>query len=215
MSGARNAFSIDSSIAQAPFYASEPASSAELVGGRVSAVVAAFGDLPGLRRGDRGGWAFGGATGAAGRPEWPPHRPRPSPDGRELEHLGRAAGRLDLGRGALAERVGHDEERPRHVAVAEDLERLVERANQPGRGQDVGRDRNRGRPVPTLAALPPSISGMSRMPVSARAEMRPTFTISYSTRNMFRKPRSFGRRTWIGVWPPSNQGWIVPPVRDF
>src|ERR1035437_3359930 len=43
MSGARNAFSIDSSIAKAPFYASESASSAELVGGRVCAVVTAFG----------------------------------------------------------------------------------------------------------------------------------------------------------------------------
>src|SRR5450759_4835819 len=37
MSGARKAFSIDSNMAQEPFYASEPASPAGLVEGRVSA----------------------------------------------------------------------------------------------------------------------------------------------------------------------------------
>ena len=62
---------------------------------------------------------------------------------RELEHLGRAAGRLDLRRGALAEGVGDDEERPGHVAVAEDLERLVQRSDQPDGREDVGRDRHR------------------------------------------------------------------------
>src|SRR5450756_2739430 len=61
----------------------------------------------------------------------------------------------------------------------------------------------------------PSTSGISRMPVSAKAEMRPIFTISYSIRNLFLKPRSFGMRIWIGVCPPSNHGWMVPPVLDF
>ena len=45
--------------------------------------------------------------------------------------------------------------------------------------------------------------------------MAPTLTTSYSILNRFLKPRSFGMRMWSGVWPPSNQGGIEPPARDF
>jgi hypothetical protein len=34
--------------------------------------------------------------------------------------------------------------------------------------------------------------------------MSPTLTGWYSVRKRLRKPRSFGSRMWIGIWPPSK-----------
>ncbi len=44
--------------------------------------------------------------------------------------------------------------------------------------------------------------------------MRPTLTTWYSMRSRRLKPRSLGTRTWMGVWPPSNQPGMLAPARD-
>jgi hypothetical protein len=73
-----------------------------------------------------------------------------------------------------------------------------------------------GAPPPLLVAgVAPGISPDSSLPSSTSWAMSPTLTTSYSTRARFRKPWSFGIRMWIGVWPPSNQAGIEPPVRAF
>ena len=98
----------------------------------------------------------------------------------------------------------------RQLAGAEDLERLVERPDEPDGAQDVLVDRDRA----GLGALGAAVSA-SNAPRSASAPMAPTFTTSYSILNRFLKPRSLGMRMWSGVWPPSNQGGIEPPARAF
>ena len=107
------------------------------------------------------------------------------------------------------------------LAVAEDLERLVQRAHEPDRAQDLLVDRDRGglagfaASLSLAAAFGPGISPGSSAPSSTSSAIRPRFTTSYWILNGFLKPRSFGMRMWIGVWPPSNQGGIVPPARAF
>jgi hypothetical protein len=61
----------------------------------------------------------------------------------------------------------------------------------------------------------PGRSPSGSRPSSIAALMAPTLTTSYSIRLMLRKPRSFGIRMWIGVWPPSNQAGMELPARDF
>src|ERR1044072_5682108 len=50
-------------------------------------------------------------------------------------------------------------------------------------------------------------------PAAAPATL-PSCTPLYSTRVGFVTPR-FGRRRWIGIWPPSNHTGIPPPERAF
>ena len=63
--------------------------------------------------------------------------------GRDLDHLGRAAGRLDLRAGALREGVRQHEQLRVDLAVAEDLEREPVAPDQAGRLQGIGVDRDR------------------------------------------------------------------------
>src|SRR5439155_23275917 len=51
------------------------------------------------------------------------------------------------------------------------------------------------------------------VPADATASL-PTCTTWYSTRVGLTNPR-FGRRRWIGIWPPSNHTGIPPPERAF
>src|SRR5204863_8800458 len=51
------------------------------------------------------------------------------------------------------------------------------------------------------------------VPAGAPAR-RPSCTTWYSTRVGLMNPR-FGRRRWIGIWPPSNHAGMPPPERAF
>ena len=117
-------------------------------------------------------------------------------------------------RADCGERVGDDEQRRRQLAVAEDLERLVQGPDEPDGAQDVLVDRDLGGGL-GLALRRASGASTSNAPRSAAAAMAPMFTTSYSILNRFLKPRSFGMRMWSGVWPPSNQGGMPPPARAF
>ena len=73
------------------------------------------------------------------------------------------------------ERVGHDEQRRAQLAGAEDLERLVEAADEPDGAQDVLVDRDLGAALRLALAVGAWVSSAPR---STAASMSPTFTTS-------------------------------------
>src|SRR5260221_3897710 len=52
-------------------------------------------------------------------------------------------------------------------------------------------------------------------PSTAAAARRSTFTATNGLRWRFLKPRIFGMRMWMGVWPPSNHPGMPGPLRAF
>src|SRR5687767_5539878 len=55
-----------------------------------------------------------------------------------------------------------------------------------------------------------SVSGVSSVPASLESWRR--FTVWAVTLNGLVKPR-LGSRRYIGIWPPSNPGLVLPPAR--
>src|SRR5690606_19764405 len=68
-----------------------------------------------------------------------------------------------------------------------------------------------GRPLPrSTSRWLASTSGV--IVSSSRRSRSRRFTISYTLRNGLWNPR-FGTRLCSGIWPPSNHGCVLPPVR--
>ena len=104
-----------------------------------------------------------------------------------------AAGRLDRLARRRAGRIHLDRERHLDVAAREQLDRAA-----------AARDER----CALSHARSTVVAGRAPRPAG-----RP-LTTWYSTRPGFLKPR-FGRRRWIGIWPPSNHAGILPPERAF
>ena len=67
------------------------------------------------------------------------------------------------------------------------------------------------RPCLWTRPLARNVSGLTWSPSKSASVSR--LTTTYSTRNGFLKPFSFGVRRTSGVWPPSNLGGIFPVPR--
>src|SRR4051794_19658978 len=56
-------------------------------------------------------------------------------------------------------------------------------------------------------------SGPTSPPCGNSSPSRPVLTTWNSVRNGFLKPFNFGKRMWIGIWPPSKRAGTVPRAR--
>ena len=58
------------------------------------------------------------------------------------------------------------------------------------------------------------VSGVTTVPASNASKVETLMVEKVVLNFALLKPR-FGRRRWIGVWPPSNAGPLPPPERAF
>ena len=122
-----------------------------------------------------------------------------------------------LATAVCAERVGDDEQLPVDLALAEDLERLVERAHGADRPEQLLVDRDRGRlgarRRPCRWPWPGQLAGLERAELD-EAAIRPRLTTRTALERVL-EAAQLGDALWSGVWPPSNQAGIEPPARAF